>query len=716
MRRWITILLLLAAPLVALRCAAQDDEAPVPWRLTIKNNADAVVHVFGPFGPAAIKCSTNMTCTYASGVVTVSSTGSPGTSGGISDPLDYITGGTGTWVDGWTSASGTGGIQEAIDAAPDGGTVYMRAGTYYLTAGITINKNITLRGSGLGRGNGVVNAGTVLVAYNGSFPAGSDAIYISSAEELKSITLSDFLVTANGGTPGRSAVRFDSNMVVSNMVIDHISTYWTGSAAALYFAGTGNGQGIPSISVIQNSAIVGVYNGAINITTGGDTVRILNNAISGAGKSIDAAFVQGATTFIVQGNSITSDGGMRIQGASIPQIVGNEFETTATFTGSNGAVLDLAGAAGYHIISPIIERNSFQVVNGINANALRLDYTDYAIVDKNRFSGGLAGSYDIDNTSHSRGTLFGQNTFDSSDPQVTGVVNGFYGLLVGTNLPATGTGNFGLGYAALRSLTSGSDNVAVGSYAMNELTSGSLGIAIGYGALQHTTTGAYSIGIGNNALTNTNNNGNVGIGQGTLSGNTTGMFNTGLGAEAGVTGTPANANVSGDYNTWLGTNAGPGTATQLSNATAIGNGAVNMNSNEVVLGNSSVTSTILHGAVYAPTVVGTIYTTATNCAAVGSAADPSVAACSAAAAGVASCATALTNTCTITSTAITVNSEIFIHQTAATSAGTRLGVTCNVTPSVLLPVIVTQAAGTVTFSVTKPTTNPACFSFFVVNQ
>jgi len=629
----------------------------------------------------------------------------------FSDPLDYSTGGTGTWLNGWTSPSGTAGIQEAINAAPDGGTVYLRAGTYYLTTGITINKNITLVGSGLGRGNGVQDAGTVLVVYNGLFPAGSDAIYISSTEELKSIKLSDFLITSNAGTPGRSAIRFNSDMVVSNMVIDHISTYWTGSAAALYFAGTGNGQGIPSLSVIQNSTLVGVNNGAINIITGGDTVRILNNQITGGGKSIDATFVQGATTFIVEGNNITSDGGMRIVGATAPQIVENEFETFPTFSGSNGAVLDLAGAVGYHILSPIIERNSFQVVNGITANALRLDYTDYAVVDKNRFTTGLAGSYDIDNTSHSRGTLFGQNTFDSGNAQITGVTNGFYGTKVGTNLPATGTRNFGFGYGVLTSLTSGSDNVAVGSYAMNELTSGTLGIAIGYGTLQHTTTGGYNVGIGVNALTKTNNIENIGIGFSALAENTTGAYNIGIGSDTGVTGTPANVNVSGNYNTWIGYFAGPGTPTQLSNATAIGNGAVNMNSNEVVLGNSSVTSTVLHGAVTADA-----YSTTANCAAIGSAADPSVAACTAAAAGMVSCATALTNTCTITSTAITVNSEIFIRQTAATSAGTRIGVTCNVTPSVLQPVIVTQANGTVTFSVTKPTSNPICFHYFVMNR
>lgn len=121
-------------------------------------------------------------------------------------------------------------------------------------------------------------------------------------------------------------------------------------------------------------------------------------------------------------------------------------------------------------------------------------------------------------------------------------------------------------------------------------------------------------------------------------------------------------------------------------------------------------NTTLTGSITAP-----LYSTSTNCAAIGSAADPSVAACTAAAAGMFSCATNLTNTCTLTTTAITVNSEIMIRQTAATSAGTRIGVTCNTTPSVLTHVITAQSAGSVTFSVTKPDVNPDCFHFTVTN-
>src|SRR5207245_4584668 len=65
-----------------------------------------------------------------------------------------------------------------------------------------------------------------------------------------------------------------------------------------------------------------------------------------------------------------------------------------------------------------------------------------------------------------------------------------------------------------------------------------------------------------------------------------GGFNTALGVAAGVTANAANANTTGNNNTFLGSNAGPGTSTQLSNATAIGSNATVSEDNALVLGNA----------------------------------------------------------------------------------------------------------------------------------
>jgi len=110
------------------------------------------------------------------------------------------------------------------------------------------------------------------------------------------------------------------------------------------------------------------------------------------------------------------------------------------------------------------------------------------------------------------------------------------------------------------------------------------------------------------------------------------------------------------------------------------------------------------------------YLTTTNCAAVGSAASPSVASCTSASAGSFSCATNAVNTCTVNTTAVTANSEIFVTQRLDTTTGTRLGVTCNATANATPPNVSAVVAGT-SFSIplTQPVTNPQCYSYHIVN-
>lgn len=108
--------------------------------------------------------------------------------------------------------------------------------------------------------------------------------------------------------------------------------------------------------------------------------------------------------------------------------------------------------------------------------------------------------------------------------------------------------------------------------------------------------------------------------------------------------------------------------------------------------------------------------TAANCGAVGSAANPSLVACTTASAGAFSCATnASGGTCVVSTTAVSANSEIIVNQVV--DEGTRLGVTCN-TANVLGtgPFVTSKSAGT-SFTITlgTVTTNPACFDYMVIN-
>jgi len=149
--------------------------------------------------------------------------------------------------------------------------------------------------------------------------------------------------------------------------------------------------------------------------------------------------------------------------------------------------------------------------------------------------------------------------YDPTNVAITGgTINGITALGVAGNVTITGA------------------NALRGSYGGGGITTN---FASGDGTLYSNSTGSYNTANGVNAL----------------SSNTTGSYNTASGQNAGNTATPANANVSGSNNTWIGYQAGPGVATQLNNATALGNGALNTASNQVVLGNSAVTSNVIYG-------------------------------------------------------------------------------------------------------------------------
>ncbi len=141
--------------------------------------------------------------------------------------------------------------------------------------------------------------------------------------------------------------------------------------------------------------------------------------------------------------------------------------------------------------------------------------------------------------------------------------DGYYALRENT----TGNENTANGAYALYANTTGYINTAIGAHALRENTTGNENSAIGFAALHANTNGFYNTAIGRSALRlNTTGYRNTAIGYYTLYSNTTGYNNTAIGAEAHVS------------------------ANNLINATAIGNGAKATASNQVRIGNSSVTS------------------------------------------------------------------------------------------------------------------------------
>lgn len=100
------------------------------------------------------------------------------------------------------------------------------------------------------------------------------------------------------------------------------------------------------------------------------------------------------------------------------------------------------------------------------------------------------------------------------------------------------------------------------------------------------------------------------------------------------------------------------------------------------------------------------YLTTANCS---SSASPAV--CAAAAAGSVTVAAAAT-TVVVNTSAVTANSQIFL--TFDSSLGTKLGVTCNTSPS-MSSVSARSTGVSFTISTAAPSVNPDCFSYLIVN-
>jgi hypothetical protein len=151
-----------------------------------------------------------------------------------------------------------------------------------------------------------------------------------------------------------------------------------------------------------------------------------------------------------------------------------------------------------------------------------------------------------------------------------------------------GSGNIStntvVGSGALAANQTGYENVAMGNGALYQNTLGYRNIGIGVSSLFTNTSGFQNIAVGRwNSFKNTTGSENSSIGFQALYNNTTGSNNSVFGNKAGLN------NTTGSDNTFIGgnTNISPTTAA-WQNSTALGNGALITDSNQIVLGNSSI--------------------------------------------------------------------------------------------------------------------------------
>jgi hypothetical protein len=161
--------------------------------------------------------------------------------------------------------------------------------------------------------------------------------------------------------------------------------------------------------------------------------------------------------------------------------------------------------------------------------------------------------------------------------------------------------NTGVGSKALFSNTIGSWNTAIGFNALDINSSGNANTGIGSGALSGNQTGSNNTSVGSSSLAvNSNGCNNTSIGQNSLRLNSIGNNNTAIGCGSLYSFDDGNDNTAignGALNNLLGGNGnttiGSYSNTQVlfpSNSTAIGYGSLITASNQIHMGNSSVTS------------------------------------------------------------------------------------------------------------------------------
>jgi len=201
----------------------------------------------------------------------------------------------------------------------------------------------------------------------------------------------------------------------------------------------------------------------------------------------------------------------------------------------------------------------------------------------------------VNNTSGSSNTALGNWTlFLNTASQNTAV--GDSALYANT----TGNGNTAIGYQALTANTVGINNTVIGMQSLQSNTTGIENTAGGYHSLVKNTTGGNNVGYGfcslvNNSIGSSNTalgnwtlflntaSQNTAVGDSALYASTTGTGNTAVGYQA------LTANTTGTNNTAIGYMANDGVnATGASNSTAIGYQATITGSNQIVLGNASI--------------------------------------------------------------------------------------------------------------------------------
>tara|TARA_R110000868_G_scaffold37447_10_gene132457 strand:- start:111 stop:3602 length:3492 start_codon:yes stop_codon:yes gene_type:complete len=335
----------------------------------------------------------------------------------------------------------------------------------------------------------------------------------------------------------------------------------------------------------------GTGNVGIGMTTPGDKLEVNGNVYANAFNSIGTI------------SRYNSTGGLAMYGLS-----GNPYAVIQAYS-------NVAGAGKYLSLNP----NGGNVGIGTTTPGAKLDVAGDALINSitvGRGSGNVSNNTANGYTSLYSNTTGNQNTANGYEAlrfNTIGYRNTAFGYqTLRTNVDDNGLTAIGysalysnnggglntaVGYQALYSNTVANENTAVGSSTLGLTVGGGRNTAVGSAAMLTNIVGSNNLAIGTDALRNATANSNTAVGSYSLRTNVGGSNNVAVGKDSGAflsNGTTAVTTTTNSV--FIGSGTSP-LANSQTNQIVIGYLATGAGSNSVVIGNDSITKTLLKGNV-----------------------------------------------------------------------------------------------------------------------